>query len=75
MLGGHLYLKLDIILCKKKENEKKIHVIRVVFQDQAIVRACKNVQNWKKRCVFGHINKFWKGHDAQIKKNNVKMCI
>ena len=28
--GVHLYLKLDIIL------EKKIHVIRVVFQDQAI---------------------------------------
>ena len=29
----------------------------------------------EKRCVFGHINKFWKGHDAQIKKNDVKMCI
>ena len=28
--GGHLYLKLDIILVKK------IHIIRVVFQDQAM---------------------------------------
>ena len=29
-LGGHLYLKLDIILIKKN------HVSRVVFQDQAM---------------------------------------
>ena len=28
--GGHLYLKMDIILVKK------IHVIRVVFQDQTM---------------------------------------
>ena len=28
--GGHLYLKLNIILVKK------IHIIRVVFQDQAM---------------------------------------
>ena len=34
--GGHLYLKLDIILVKKKKKRKKNHVIRVVFQDQAI---------------------------------------
>ena len=27
------------------------------------------MQNWKKGCVFGHINKFWKGHNGQIKKN------
>ena len=27
----------------------------------------QNVQNWKKGYVFGHIDKFWKGHDAQIK--------
>ena len=33
---------------------------------------CKNVQNWKKGCVFGHIDKFWKEHDRQIKKNACK---
>ena len=26
----------------------------------------------KKGCVFGHIDKFWKGHDGQIKKNACK---
>ena len=30
------------------------------------------MQNWKKGCVFGHIDKFWKGHDGQIKKNACK---
>ena len=31
------------------------------------------MQNWgKKRVCFGHIDKFWKGHDAQIKKNACK---
>ena len=32
------------------------------------------LQNWKKkkRCVFGHIDKFWKGHGGQIKKNACK---
>ena len=33
---------------------------------------CKNMQNWKKGCVFGHIDKVWKGHDGQIKKNACK---
>ena len=55
----------------------KIHVIRVVFSGPGTVRAyivkgCKNVQNWKKGCVFGHTDKFWKGHDGQIKKNACK---
>ena len=27
------------------------------------------MQNWKKGCVLGHIDKFLKGHDGQIKKN------
>ena len=26
----------------------------------------------EKGCVFGHINKFWKGHDGQIKRNACK---
>ena len=28
--------------------------------------------NWKKGCVFGDIDKLWKGHDKQIKKNACK---
>ena len=72
---GELYLKLDIILVKNFKNiKKKIknHVIRVVFQDQAMYTCTslggKNVQNWKTVCVLGHIDKFWKGHN-EIKKN------
>ena len=30
------------------------------------------MQNWKNGCVFGHIDKFWKEHDRQIKKNACK---
>ena len=52
----------------------KIHLIRVVFQDQAMYvrtsfRGAKTCKIGKKGCVFGHIDKFWKGHDRQIKKN------
>ena len=54
----------------------KIHVIWIVFQDQAMYartlfrgpKMCKI----GKRCVFGHLDKFWKGHDRQIKKNAFK---
>ena len=57
----------------------KIHIIRVIFQDQAMYARTsfrvQNVQNWKKGCVFGHIDKFWKGHDRQIKKNACKKRI
>ena len=71
--GGHLYLKLDIILVKKK----KIHVLRVVFQDNTMYvrtsfRGAKTSQIGKKGCVFGHIDKFGKGNDGQIKKNTCK---
>ena len=60
--GGALVFEVGYHPCKK------IHVIRVVFQDQAVYthtsfRGEKNVQNWKKGCVFGHIDKFWKEHD------------
>ena len=56
----------------------KIHVIRVVFQDQAMyartsfmgAKMCKI--GGKKRCFYGHIDKFWKGYDRQIKKNTCK---
>ena len=30
------------------------------------------MQNWKKGRVFCHIDKFWNGHDRQIKKNACK---
>ena len=30
-------------------------------------------KNWKKGCVFRQSDKFWKGHDGQIKKNLAKM--
>ena len=30
------------------------------------------MQNWKKGCVFGHIDKFWEEHHRQIKKNACK---
>ena len=33
------------------------------------------MQNWKKRCFFGHIDRFWIGHDGQIKKNACKNAL
>ena len=30
------------------------------------------MQNWKKGYVFGHIDKFWNGHDVLIEKNACK---
>ena len=36
-------------------------------------RGAKTCKIGKKRCVFGHIiDKFWKGHEVQIKKNTCK---
>ena len=32
----------------------------------------KRAKLGKKGCIFGHIDKFWKGHDRQIKKNACK---
>ena len=54
---------------------KTIHVIRVVFQDQAMYagtsfRGAKNVQNWKKKRVC--FDKFFKQHDGHIKKTACK---
>ena len=55
----------------------KIHVIRVVFQDQAMYartsfRGAKTFKIGGKRCVFSHIDKFWKGHDRQVRKMHAK---
>ena len=67
--GSHLYLKLYILV-------KKIHVIRVVLQDQAIYAIHRlGVQKrakLEKGCVLCHIDKFWKGYDRQIEKNACK---
>ena len=35
-------------------------------------RGAKTCKIGKKGCVFGHIDKFWKEHDRQIKKNACK---
>ena len=66
--GGHSNVK-------GYQTRPKIHLIRVVFQDQALyartsfrgAKTCK-----MEGCVFGHIDKFWKGHDRQIKNNACK---
>ena len=55
----------------------KIHVIRAVFQDQALYartsfRGAKTCKIGEKGVFFCHIDKFWKGHDGQIKKNACK---
>ena len=54
--GGHSNVK-----GVSGSSKGKIHVIRVVFQDQAmyactLFRGEKNMQNRKKWCVFGHID-------------------
>ena len=69
--GGHLYLKLDII------RVKKIHVIRVVFQDQAMYartsfRGAKTCKIGKKGCDFGHMTNFGKDMMDKLKKNACK---
>ena len=57
----------------------KIHVIRVVFQDQARthvyhlgVQKSAKLEEKKRVCFWCVIDKFWKGHDGQIKKNACK---
>ena len=35
-------------------------------------RGAKTYKIGKKGCVFGHLDKFWKRHDGQIKKNAYK---
>ena len=53
------------------------HVIRVVFRTGQCTRVhrFRGAQTYKigkKSCFFGHSDKFWKGHDGQIKKNACK---
>ena len=66
---GHLYLKVDTILVTKK---KKNQIIRVVFFR---TRQCTRLHRLgvqkrgklKKKMVRFWSDKFWKGHDGQIK--------
>ena len=58
----------------------KIHVIRVVFQDQALYartsfRGAKTCKIGKKGCVFGHLDTFWKGHTDKLRKMHAKTRI
>ena len=74
--GGHLYLKLDIILVKK------IHVIRVVFQDQAMhartsfrgAKTCKS-GNLKKGVFLVILTNFGKDMTHRLRKTHAKMRI
>ena len=54
----------------------KIHVIRVVFRTRHCTRVhhlgVQKRAKLGKRVCFGHRDKFWKGHDEQIKKNACK---
>ena len=59
---------------------KKNHVIRIVFRDHAMYtrtsfRGAKTCKIGGKGYDFGHIDKFWIGHDAQIRKTHAKTRI
>ena len=40
---------------------------------RTLFRGEKNVQNWRKEYVFGHVHKIWKGLDGKIKKKAYKL--
>ena len=74
--GGHLYLKLDIILIKIK----KIHVIRVVFQDQAMYartsfRGAKTCKIGKKGMFLVILTNFGKDMTDKLRKAYAKTRI
>ena len=54
----------------------KIHVIRVFFRTRHCTRVhrlgMQKHAKLEKRGIYGHIGKFWKEHDRQIKKNECK---
>ena len=39
---------------------------------RTLCSGAKTCKIGKKGCVFGHIDKFWKGHDTQVNKNPCK---
>ena len=73
--GGHLYLKLDIILV-----EKKNHITRVVFQDQAMYartsfRGAKTCKIGKKGVFLVILTNFGKDMMDKLRKTYAKTCI
>ena len=53
---------------------KKIHIIRVVFQDRTMYLCTSfRVAKLEKKGVFCHFYKFREGHDGKIKKNTCKI--
>ena len=59
---------------------KNIHVIRLVFRDQAMYsrtsfRGAKTCKIGKKKVCFWSYDKFWKGHDEQIKEKRMQKRI
>ena len=65
--GGHMNVKGVSGSSKNSRNKG-------CFSGPGNVRAyigCKNVQNWKKGCVFGHIDKFWK----RTWQTNLEKCM
>ena len=74
--GGHLYLKLDIILVKKKKN----HVIGVVFRDQAkyartLFMGAKTCKIWKKGVFLVIVTHFGKDMKHKLRKTPAKARI
>ena len=69
--GGHLYLKLDLIVKKKKKN----HLIRVVFQDQAMYaltsfRGAKTCKIGKKGVFLVILTNFGKYIMGKLRKTH-----
>ena len=65
-----MYLKLDFILVKKLQ-------LGLFFRTRQCTRVRrlgvqKRAKFEKKKRVFDHCDKIWKGHDGQIKKNAFK---
>ena len=68
--GGHLYLKLDII------RVKKFTLLGLFFRTRQCTRVHRlGVQKrakLEKRVCFWSYDKFWKGHDGQIKEKRMQ---
>ena len=79
--GGHLYLKLNIILVKKNKKKKKnIHVIRVVFQDQAMYartsfRGAKRAKLGEKSMFLVILTNFEEDMTHKLRKTHAKTRI
>ena len=67
-VGYHPRRKIHVITVACFSGPGNVHVHRLGVQ--------KHAKLGEKRCVFGHIDKFWKEHDKQIlRKMHAKMHI